>query len=427
MATYLTRCTAVGGFIFLWLSGSVPASAAVSDSEFAELRGQLEALASRLSALEAENAALKRANEETIEEVRVTREEVASVGKSSSAASWAERIKIKGDFRYRVENIDEEGRDDRDRNRVRARAAIIARLPDDVELGLGMASGGDDPVSTNQTLGGGGSTKDLRLDLAYFSWSAMEDLKVVGGKYKNLNFRPGKYSLLWDGDFNPEGFGFKYAGEHLFGNFSGTWLESDSRRGNDEFAWSAQLGWVAKVAETRLTLGGGYHHIETKGETVFFGDDDDFFGNSFECTDPEDTSSCEYVYDYEALELFAEASTSVMDMPLTLFANYISNDDADDNDTGWAAGVKLGKASARGSWELSYAYQDLEADAWLGLISDSDFGGGGTDTRGHVLKGAIAVHKQWTLGFTYFSNEIGKDAGNERDYDRLMLDAQFKY
>ena len=45
--------------------------------------------------------------------------------------------------------------------------ALVAKPTDTTEVGLGMATGGDDPVSTNQTLGGGGSTKDVRLDLAY--------------------------------------------------------------------------------------------------------------------------------------------------------------------------------------------------------------------------------------------------------------------
>ena len=59
--------------------------------------------------------------------------------------------------------------------------------------------------------------------------------------------------------------------------------------------------------------------------------------------------------------------------------------------------------------------------------STSDFGGGGTDARGHILKGAFAIEKNWTAGFSYFINETGLDAGSKRDYDRLQVDLAFKY
>lgn len=91
----------------------------------------------------------------------------------------------KGDFRYRYENFDVEGKDNRNRNRVRARAALITQVTPTIKVGLGQASGGDDPVSTNQALGGGGSTKDLRLDMAYFDWNILKDTHVHGGKFSN--------------------------------------------------------------------------------------------------------------------------------------------------------------------------------------------------------------------------------------------------
>ena len=72
-------------------------------------------------------------------------------------------------------------------------------------MGLGIATGGDDPVSTNQTLGGGGSTKDVRLDLAYGKWQATDNIYLAAGKIKNPFYRPQKTAFMWDGDYNPEG------------------------------------------------------------------------------------------------------------------------------------------------------------------------------------------------------------------------------
>ena len=76
---------------------------------------------------------------------------------------------------------------------------------------------------------------------------------------------------------------------------------------------------------------------------------------------------------------------------------------------------------------MGYTWQDLEADAVFGLLTDSDFGGGGTDARGHVLKGSFAIDKNWTAGFTYFINEMDLSAGSKHDYDRLQVDMAFKY
>ncbi len=103
------------------------------------------------------------------------------------------------------------------------------------------------------------------------------------------------------------------------------------------------------------------------------------------------------------------------------------NTDADENDTGYLFGAKYGSAKAKGTWDVSYFYEKLEADAVVGLVTDSDFGGGGTDAKGHVLKGTYAFHKNWYFRGTYFMNEVDLASGNPHDYDRVMLDLQFKY
>ena len=404
-----------------------PANATVSDEEFAELRAQFSALADRLNNLESENAKLRQQNQGTIREVNIGKQQLANLQARDASSDWTDTIKLKGDFRYRYENIDEQGKDERDRNRIRARAALVAQLPDDIEVGLGVASGGDDPVSTNQTLGGGGSTKDLRLDLAYANWRAMEGLNLIGGKYKNIWYRPQKSSLIFDGDFNPEGVAVVYKKDWFFANLGGTWLESDTKNSNDSYSWGGQLGYQGSIAGARVSAGGGYYNFDTEGKQSFFGDDEDFFGNSFDCTNPADLSSCVYAFDYNIIQAFIDVSLNVGDMPVSLFADYVVNDDADDDDTGYALGLKLGKAKSAGSWQTAYTYQDLEADAVLGLITDSDFGGGGTDVKGHKFQGAYAINKKWVVSFTYFLNEVGENVGNKHDYDRLMIDTQFKY
>ena len=133
------------------------------------------------------------------------------------------------------------------------------------------------------------------------------------------------------------------------------------------------------------------------------------------------------IMSYEELELFAQFSTTIGETPIALFIDMVQNQAASDLDTAWATGIKLGKASAPKTWELSYIYQHIEADAVLGLITDSDFAGGGTDSKGHLLRGAWAINKKWKIGFTFFDNQRNMDVGVEEDYKRLILDTAYKF
>jgi hypothetical protein len=402
--------------LMLTLSFSSPGFAAVTEEDFAQLKNELMSLLKRVDSLEAENKTLKQS-------VKAA----ATDTPNKSKAGWADNIKVKGDFRYRYENIDAERSDTRERNRVRARVEIAANLGDNTQVGIGLASGGDDPVSTNQTLGGGGSTKDIRLDLAYFKWQAKPGLTVTGGKMKNTLRRVGGNGLMWDGDYRPEGLAVSYKTGNFFLESALHFLESDSRKSNNRISYGFQGGLETSIGGSQLLLGAGYVDHSVAGEAVFYGDADDFFGNSFGCTDQVTLSGCNYANNYEQLELFAELKTQLGEQPLSIFADYIQNQDASDLDTAWATGLKLGKASNPNTWEVAYIYQDLEADAVFGLLTDSDFAGGGTDSKGHILTGAWAVNKQWKISFTYFNTERQLDLGTDEDYQRLMLDMAFKF
>jgi outer membrane murein-binding lipoprotein Lpp len=407
-----------------FLSASTVCGAAVNEADFEALKNQVETLTRELADMEQELQA---------EKARIAAAPVAAASATPEAkpapTSWTDTVAWQGDFRYRYENIDQEGRDERNRSRIRARAGLTAKPQSGLEVGFGLASSeGGDPVSSNQTMGDGGSRKDVFIDLAYFDLDVAAGTSLTGGKFKNFLYRPGKHALLWDSDWNPEGFGLVYQGETFFANAIGSYLDGDSDDGIS-FIYGGQAGVTLPLGESRLTLGAGYYDIGVEGESVSFGDPDDpdFFGNTFVCADDEDPATCVYATDYTVLEAFAELAFSLFDLPASLFADYVKNTDADQFDTGWAAGFVLGQAKKRGTWELSYAYQDLEADAVLGLVTDSDFGGGGTDTRGHVLRGVYAMGDKWNLAFSYFMNDIGENAGEELDYDRAQFDLNFKY
>ena len=390
------------------------ANAAVSDEEFAALKQMLEDAMERIEELEGQKSTGPAPGAETVKQVEANTKAIESM-------SWAERVRLQGDFRYRYQNDDDESRtEDRNRQRIRARAAIIADVTDTIEVGLGLATGSDDPVSTNQTLGGGGSTKDINLDLAYFKWNAAENTDVLGGKFKRNIDVVGKSGLQYDSDWRPEGLGVSYDGDLLFGNALFTWLEGDSRR-EQETAWIVQGGLQGKNDLLKWKAGAGYSEITAAGRECFFdagdcfGNETDIFGN--------------YLTDFEVYNVFGNATFDVADMPLSVFADYIKNDAADQNDQGLLVGAQLGSAKKQGTWQVKAYYEDLEANATLGLLANSDFGGGGTNGEGYVLAGKYATTDKTTIGFTYYDVEKDPDEifGSSFDIQTFQLDFGFKY
>ena len=96
--------------------------------------------------------------------------------KTNPKLKWAEKIKIKGDMRYRYENIDDDRKniadaDERNRSRLRARLGITAQVSDDVKAGFALATGTSegDPISSNSTFGSSNSDKGIVLDQGYIA------------------------------------------------------------------------------------------------------------------------------------------------------------------------------------------------------------------------------------------------------------------
>jgi hypothetical protein len=415
------------------LISSTTAIAQVSEDEIKLLRQQMEVLTRRLDELEKQNhqlaqsAQLSRpqsmARTEEMVDAKVDTAVTEKADGKMAAASWADRIRWKGDFRYRYENIAFEDKDGRNRSRIRARTNLEAILTPTLQVGIGLATGGDDPVSSNQTLGGGGSSKDIKLDLAYFDWYGLDNTHIVGGKVKNFLIRPAGKGLMWDSDWRPEGLGAIWDNDTFFVQGLGTWLQGDSNLGT-EFAWAVQTGLKLEVGETgNLMFGAGYSVFDIAGLTPLFGLPQDFYGNSFVPGSVE--NEFVFAYNYHNIEFFAEYTFELGTKPVMLFADYTINQDVDDDDTGYLFGARYGSAKKKGAWDITYFYEKLEKDAVVGLLTDSDFGIGGTDAKGHVFSGTYAFHDNWNFRASYFINKVFLD--NPRDIDRLQLNLNFKF
>ena len=345
---------------------------------------------------------------------------------SRAAVEW------KGDVRARHESIDEAGKEQRDRERIRARIGGYGSVADNVKAGVRLSSGSDDPVSTNETLTKGFSHKGIQLDQAYIEAALLENaLNLVFGKMNQPWVKPGASDLIFDNDVSPEGVSAKWQshpeGNALFAQ-AGAFAIEERSADDDTMLYSGQAGVLANMGGAKLTIGGGtYVYENVKGFSPVY-DPAKAFGNSVTKTvDPvtaEETLF--YANDYTLFEGFAELATTVVQVPVALFGHYVVNDEASKDDTGYLVGASVGAAKEKGSYELSVDYRSLEKDAVLGVFADSDSFGGGTNGEGVRLSGKVALAKNTLFGATYFMDAKDPD-GKDVDYNRLQIDLSVKF
>lgn len=416
--------------VIVWLMWAGLLAGLAGADEISDLRSQLQQQYEQMQQMQQRLSQLEAAQKQ--QDAAVAKLEES--GPLPENLKWLEKIKLYGDFRYRYEMVDEEGTDNRNRSRIRARLGLNAGINDEMDLGFRLATSevwGDketsgDPVSTNQTLDDAFSKKSIWLDLAYFNWhpACIPGLNVIGGKMEIPFYRVGGSQLIFDSDLTPEGLALQYTGSWTdqtswFVNAGGFWAD-EVKSGADASLWGLQAGLKHTWQDKSYLLGGAslYSFGNIEGHRAFVTVDgkDKFFGNS--------SSGGLYANDYNLTELFSEYGFALGPKPAAVFADYAVNTAAASEDAGWLVGAKYGKCKDIGSWELSYDYRDLEADAVVGAFSDSDFIGGGTAGRGHRIGAAYQLAKNTQAGLTYFMNEKGAD---EHDYNRLQLDVMFKF
>src|SRR5512138_1261312 len=144
------------------------AANAAEDNEIAQIREQLQALIERVDRLEAQNDSLKAENEQLKAQGEYLRAETRGLRKESAVhaaeaskvkgSDWASRVTLKGDVRYRHEQISDETLNgsgvqstaDRSRHRIRARINAEVKATDSIRLGIGLSTTeGGDPRSAN--------------------------------------------------------------------------------------------------------------------------------------------------------------------------------------------------------------------------------------------------------------------------------------
>ncbi len=340
----------------------------------------------------------------------IKKEDKKSSEKSSS--SWAEKVKLKGDVRLRYQHEDKEADSNpsRDRYRVRARVGIVAKPADKWEAGIGAASGGSDPRSTNETLDNTFETSDLRLDYAYAKYSPTKDISIVGGKFKNTIWST--KDLLWDGDINPEGisanFNFKINDNFKVFVTPGYYIldEYKTSKGDPSLMF-VQPGIDLKAGSVGIKFAATYYNFRDVQGNDFSEDTAGLYGAGSNTVNEDGN----LVYDYDAIALDAEIGFKMPEQfgvveYAKVFGQYVDSD-AENENTGILYGFKFGSKKLKkiDSWEVKVNYRKLEKDAWVDFLPDSDFYGGATDVKGMEYELKLGLTKNLSFGLDYYHSK----------------------
>ncbi len=405
----------------------------VKAEDIAGLKQQLAQQAKLLQQMQQQLEQLEasqKAQEQKVDEKILKAVESKQIGALPDSLKWAENIKWSGDLRYRHELIDDDtATTKRNRNRIRARLKMKAKINDEWDATIRLATGSSDsPTSTNQTLGDSSSdsfsSKEFWLDQAYANYHPAwkPGLNILLGKMGNPFYKVGKNQLIFDGDLSLEGGAASYkwnlddstSAKLTGGSF---WLRERSTDA-DTSLFGIQGLLKHKLSKDSHILGGisYYDFGNIKGKSL-----------SGVSAKGNTTSGGLYVNDYDIVESFGEYGFKIGDVPATVVGTYINNTGASTSeDTAWLIGAKYNKAKKPGSWEVSYNYRDVEKDAVVGGLCDSDFIGGGTDGTGHVFGFKYQLAKNVQAGLHYFMNE--KNASSTKDDFRLLqADLIFKF
>lgn len=352
-------------------------------------------------------------------------------GKDKDA--WWDMIKLFGDFRYRHEIIDTENTKERNRDRLRVRVGLSAKVNDEVDFMFRMASGESaDPISTNQTETGAFGKKSIFIDSAFVDYHPMSNFHVLAGKMENPFYIPSRADLIWDFDLTPEGGAIKWDTimdqTRIFANVGGFWLRENSSPQADSYMVGGQLGWQFELnPDSKFTLGVSHFEYVNENSQLVFSDYQTAGTNGFGNTTTGASPNLRYTKEYRINELFGDFSFMMGDMPVLVVADYAQNAGVSTQNKAYLAGFEVGKVKDPGSWAFRYNYRKLQRDAVIGAFTDSDSGGGGTNHKGHKFQVEYQLAKRWSAAVSYFRDKNSITSADELEYNRVMIDFQFKF
>ncbi|MCG2726958.1 MAG: putative porin [Elusimicrobia bacterium] len=347
-------------------------------------------------------------------------------GMSYAAPKWTQKMTFKGDLRLRYQYNNKNGAQSQHRGRYRLRLGGESTIKPDLKVAFGLASGGTDPRSTNQTMSNTFESSDIRLDYAFSQYAMTPWLTFYGGKFtRKLAFLQ-LSDLLWDSDINPEGGalavnrGMGYNFDLLF-NAGWFILDESSSDTSDPSMYIIQPGFQWEIDYKRkIRFAVAYYDFNAvKGDSLSYSQ----LTNTL--------SGGNYVYDYNifnpSLEYVFINDENLLMPYYAVFGEYVYNGELSKNNKGYLLGLTLGhlKVAKQRQWQFKYTRRRLEKDAWLDTFPDSDFYSGKTGVKGNEIVFEYALADNVIFGADYYNaRNIG---GAKKTEDLLQVDLNFKF
>jgi hypothetical protein len=338
-----------------------------------------------------------------------------------------------GDLRFRTEQSREEQASplpdaNQFRQRLRVRAGGTAKINEKTDVTLRLATGSpaaSESNGTNQTMTDYYSKKLFLLDLAYFNLKLNPDFLIQGGKTPLTFVTAGGSDLIYDPDLTPEGLAFKYKctgnTADLFVNAGASWLSerfsaSGATDNTDVGLIGGQIGFTKKFESWNFTLAAAtYNFSNIKGATAPAAKENTLSGGA-------------YANDYKLMAGDLEIGTTLASLPVTVFYEMVSNSEGGDYKNGGNIGIGIGRLKEVDSWTVRLDIKEVEKDAVVGILADSDSSGGGTDIRSTRLSGFYEVAENANVGLTLFAGQRQISSTTfTPDYSKAFLDFIFNF
>jgi len=355
----------------------------------------------------------------------------------AKALDWASRIKISGDMRVRQEFVDNEADGKKNRQRIRARLALKAKVNDEVEAGVRLVTAGG-RTSTNQSLGDGAKGTDgfkgkaAYFDRAYIKWKPAfaKGASLTAGKFKMPWFRVS--DNLWDGDVNPEGLALAYsnkAGPVKLTAQGGYYILSDN--GDEGNTYSEDMNMYHAGLSGAMKFNDAVK--ASLGFNAFLVNDGNGSTTNINRLAGDHKNGNNTTSSFKIYEVAGKVDIKTGILPVKLYGNYVVNagdtfkkavdTDRDSQDTAWLVGI----GTKWNKFKLDYNYRDTQRDAVMDTFNDSDFNRGGTAARGHKVKLSYKLSKNFSIGGAYLAAEDYSTAGETINRDTLQLDLKAKF
>lgn len=348
---------------------------------------------------------------------------VMQLSAAAETVSQYSRIAVSGDFRLRSQYEETTGFDPRFREHIRLRLKGEARIAAGFRIGFGLATGGTDPRSTNQTFENMFETKCLQLDQAYAVYTAPKYLTLIGGKFANQISIWKPTDLMWDSDVTLEGAAALLKRNSLFLN-TGLYILDEHKPEADPLLYVFQPGYAAPLAD-RIDLQAVFTYYYFKGLKGL--QPEHSGGTNSTLTDASGADTGKLRYDFNPLGFSARIGIANLIFPyVSLFAEFYRNSAAGAVNRAYTYGVGFGekKIKDRRQWQIRYLYRHLEKDAFPDFLPDSDNYGGATGTGGHELILCYGLAENVTVTFDYY---IIDELASQATQYLFQTDFNFKF